>query len=152
VRRLFVIALCALLAGTSPCAAGSPFLTDDPTPVDFGYNEFYVFATLDHAAGTNAIAGPAIEYNRGILPNTQFHIVVPLAWNVPAHGNVATGIGDVELGIKYRFVDTTDDSLQFGMFPMAEIATGSARHGLGNGRNRPIAVSGNCLLLERPAP
>ncbi len=132
--QLFVIALCALLVGTSRRAAGPPFLTDDPTPVDFGHNECYVFGTLDHAGGTSVIAGPAIEYNRGILPNTQFHIGVPLAWNVPAHGNVATGIGDVESGIKYRFVDTIDGSLQFGMFPMAETATGSARRGLGNGR------------------
>ena len=127
------IMVCTLLVGTSPCFAGPPFLTDDPTPVDFGHNEFYVFGTLDHSAGTSAIAGPAVEYNRGILPGTQFHIVVPMAWNVPARGAVATGIGDVELGIKYRLVDTTDDSLQFGIFPMAEIATGSARRGLGNG-------------------
>jgi hypothetical protein len=131
--RSFIM-LCALLAGMPTCVAGPPFLTDDPTPVDFGHNEFYVFGTLDHAGGASAIAGPAIEYNRGILPQTQFHIVVPLAWNVPARGHVTTGIGDVELGIKYRFLDTTDDSLQLGMFPMAEIATGSARRGLGNGR------------------
>ncbi|MEO7198665.1 MAG: hypothetical protein ABIY56_00435 [Dokdonella sp.] len=128
------ITVCTLLAGASPCIAGPPFLTDDPTPVDFGHNEFYVFGTLDRAFGSSAIASPAIEYNRGILPRTQFHIVVPLAWNVPAQGGTASGIGDVELGIKYRFLDSTDDSLQLGMFPIAEFATGSARRGLGNGR------------------
>ena len=130
----FIATLCILLAVTSPCIAGPPFLTDDPTPVDFGHNEFYVFGTLDRAFGSSAVAGPAIEYNRGILPQTQFHLVVPMAWNVPGHGGTATGIGDVELGIKYRFLDSADDSLQLGMFPMAEIATGSARRGLGNGR------------------
>ncbi|MEO7066730.1 MAG: hypothetical protein ABI114_07460 [Rhodanobacter sp.] len=129
-----ILTLGLLLVGASPCIAGPPFLTDDPTPVDFGHNEFYVFGTLDRAFGTSAIAGPAIEYNRGILPQTQFHIVVPMAWNVPAHGGAASGIGDIELGIKYRFLDSADDSLQFGIFPMAEIATGSARRGLGNGR------------------
>ncbi len=135
-RRLSrpLIMICTLLVGTSPCHAGPPFLTDDPTPVDFGHNEFYVFGTLDHSGGNSAIACPAIEYNRGILPATQFHIVVPMAWNVPDRGNVASGIGDVELGIKYRFADTTDDSLQWGIFPMVEIATGSERLGLGNGR------------------
>ncbi len=98
-RRLLqpFIMVCALWVEISPCFAGPPFLTDDPTPVDFRHNEFYVFGTVDHAGGTSAIAGPAIEYNRGILPGTQFHIVVPMAWNVPARGNVATGIGDVEL-------------------------------------------------------
>ena len=132
--RPFVIAVCALLAGTPPCVAGPPFLTDDPVPVDFANNEFYLLGTLDHADETSAIAGPAIEYNRGIAPETQFHIVVPVAWNVPAHGSAAAGIGDVELGIKYRFVNDLAGGLQAGIFPMVEIASGSARRGLGNGR------------------
>ncbi|MEO8777576.1 MAG: hypothetical protein ABI389_02785 [Rhodanobacter sp.] len=132
--RRFVIAICALQAGTSPCVAGPPFLTDDPVPVDFAHNEFYLFGTLDHTGETGAIAGPAIEYNRGIAPGTQFHIVVPVAWNVPAHGSAAAGFGDVELGIKYRFVDDAGGGPQVGIFPMVEIATGNARRGLGNGR------------------
>jgi hypothetical protein len=128
------LALCALLAGVAPCLAGPPFFTDDPVPVDYQHNEFYVFGTLDHAGGTSAIAGPAIEYNRGVAPDTQFHIVLPYAWNVPAQGATATGAGDVELGIKYRFVNRDDGSLQIGIFPMLELGTGSARRGLGNGR------------------
>jgi hypothetical protein len=123
-----------LLACVAPCLAGPPFFTDDPVPVDFRHNEFYVFGTLDHAGGASAIAGPAIEYNRGIAPELQFHVVVPLAWNVPARGGTAAGAGDVELGIKYRFVNADDGTWQAGIFPMAELATGSARRGLGNGR------------------
>ncbi|TAN02931.1 MAG: transporter [Rhodanobacteraceae bacterium] len=135
-RRLVVhfVTACALLGTSAPCIAGPPFLTDDPVPVDFGHNEFYVFGTLDHADGASAMQGPAIEYNRGIAPNTQFHVVLPMAWNVPAHGATATGLGDIELGIKYRFVNIDGGGLQIGVFPMIELATGSARRGLGNGR------------------
>lgn len=136
-RRLFtrgVLAICTLVAGVEPCFAGPPFFTDDPEPVELRHNEFYVFGTLDHADGASAISDPAIEYNRGIAPNTQFHIVVPMAWNVPNHGATSTGLGDIELGIKYRFVNLDDGGLQVGIFPMAELATGSARRGLGNGR------------------
>lgn len=122
------------MAGVAPCLAGPPFLTDDPVPVDFNHDEFYVFGTLDRTAAASAIAGPAIEYNRGIAPDTQFHIVLPVAWSVPAHGPSTSGPGDVELGIKYRFVDAADGEWQAGIFPMAELATGSARRGLGNGR------------------
>ena len=134
-RRLFgrgVLAACTLVAGIAPCLAGPPFFTDDPEPVEFRHNEFYVFATLDDAGGASAIAGPAIEYNRGIAPDTQFHVVLPMAWNVPNHGATATGIGDIELGIKYHFVNL--DGFQVGVFPMAELGTGSARRGLGNGQ------------------
>ena len=136
-RRLFgcgVLAICTLIAGVTPSLAGPPFFTDDPEPVELRHNEFYVFGTLDHADGAGAITGPAIEYNRGIAPNTQFHIVLPMAWNVPVQGATATGIGDIEVGIKYRFVDIEDDGFQLGVFPMVELGTGSARRGLGNGR------------------
>ena len=136
-RRLFgggALAICTLIAGVTPCLAGPPFFTDDPEPVQLRHNEFYVFGTLDHADGASAITGPAIEYNRGIAPNTQFHIVLPMAWNVPAQGATAAGPGDTELGIKYRFVNADDGSWQVGTFPMVELATGSAHRGLGNGR------------------
>ena len=129
--RPSVITLCALLAGSPPCGAGPPFLTDDPVPVDLGHHEFYLFATRDHVSQTSAIAAPSIEYNRAIGAEAQMHIGVPVAWNVPAHGSAIGGIGDIELGIKYRFVSA--GGLQAGLFPMIELATGSARRGLGNG-------------------
>lgn len=129
-----VLARGVLLAYATPGLAGPPFFTDDPEPVDFGHNEFYTFGSLDHAGGAGAIAGPALEYNRGIARAMQFHIVVPMAWNAPLQGANATGLGDIELGIKYRFVDETNDRPQIGLFPMVELATGSARRGLGNGR------------------
>lgn len=128
------VAGCLLLVGLTPCFAGPPFLTDDPVPVDYRHNEFYVFSTLDHAEGASAIAGPAIEYNRGVAPDMQFHVVLPLAWNIPGEGPTTTGLGDTELGIKYRLVNAGDGAWQVGAFPMIELATGSALRGLGNGR------------------
>ncbi|HEX5960860.1 MAG TPA: hypothetical protein VFY97_06395 [Rhodanobacteraceae bacterium] len=136
-RRLLgygALALAILVAGPAPCLAGPPFFTDDPEPVALRHDEFYVFGTLDHADGASAIAGPAIEYNRGIAPDMQFHVVVPMAWNVPPQGATATGPGDLELGLKYRFVNADDGAWQVGVFPMVDLATGSARRGLGNGR------------------
>jgi hypothetical protein len=44
------------------------------------------------------------------------------------------GLGDMELGVKYRFVHETDQWPQMGIFPMAELPTGDASRGLGNGR------------------
>lgn len=129
-----VVAIGTLIAGLASCLAGPPFFTDDPEPVELGHNEFYVFGTLDRADDASTIAGPAIEYNRGIAPDTQFHVVVPMTWNAPNHGAATSGLGDTEFGIKYRFVNRNDGALQMGVFPMVELATGSARRGLGNGR------------------
>jgi len=135
VARLLVPAvLLAAASGIEQIQAGPPFYTDDPEPVDYRHNEFYLFSTLDRSYGSDAIQGPAIEYNRGIARNTQFHIVLPFSGFVPADGGSAFGFGDVEIGIKYRFVEESRDRPQIGIFPMAEIDTGSAVRGLGNGR------------------
>ena len=133
-RRLLPAGLLMVAAGIAQVHAGPPFYTDDPEPVDYGHNEFYVFSTLDQSYGSDAIQGPAIEYNRGIARNTQFHIVLPFGGFMPADGGSAFGPGDAEAGIKYRFVAESGNRPQIGIFPMAEIATGSAARGLGNGR------------------
>ena len=114
--------------------AGPPFLTDDPEPVDLNHWEFYVFGQGDRTEDANAISGPAFEFNYGIAPNLQFHLVAPVA-SVAAPGSGWTsGYGDTEVGLKYRFLAETDSRPQIGIFPLAELATGSSAHGLGNGR------------------
>jgi hypothetical protein len=45
-----------------------------------------------------------------------------------------SGLGDVEFGVKYRFLHETNWWPQIGIFPMVELPTGNADRGLGNGR------------------
>lgn len=129
------LVLCLFLISTATAAfCGPPFLTDDPEPVPFRHYEFYVFSTLDRAAGNYAVAGPAFEFNVGAAPNLQLHIVAPLALSVPMNGPSTFGPGDVELGTKYRFVGEKGARPQIGIFPMLELPTGNSQQGLGNGR------------------
>jgi len=114
--------------------AGPPFLTDDPEPVDLNHWEFYVFGQGDHSTDYDAISGPAIEVNYGIAPNTQLHLIAPVANFSSAGSSWATGYGDTEVGIKYRFLDETDSFPQVGIFPLAQLDTGNSSKGLGNGR------------------
>ena len=114
--------------------AGPPFLTDDPEPVDLHHWEAYVFTMGDDAGGGYDIAGPAVELNYGALPDTQLHLIVPLT-SVEGPGMpAASGLGDIELGIKYRFVHGTNEWPQIGIFPLVELPTGDASRALGNGR------------------
>ena len=124
--------LAALLLG-GPAVAGPPFLTDDPEPVEYKHYEFYVFSTLDRFFQVNNIAGPAIELNYGAAPNLQLHIIVPYALAAADHGPTTAGVGDMELGAKYRFVQETPKRPQIGIFPMLEVPSGDAARGLGNG-------------------
>ena len=127
-------ALFLALGSTLGLRAGPPFLTDDPEPVDLHHWEFYTFAQGDRTSDANAISGPAVEFNYGVAPNTQLHLVAPIA-NVSSPGTGwASGYGDTEVGVKYRFLDETNSRPQIGIFPMAELATSSGDRGLGNGR------------------
>ena len=127
--------LALLSLGPIACLrAGPPFLTDDPEPVDLGHWELYAFGSGDRAAGADAISGPAMEFNYGIAPNTQLHVIAPVA-NLEASGaGWTSGYGDTEVGVKYRFLEETPSRPQVGNFPLAELATGNSAKGLGKGR------------------
>ena len=71
----------ALMPGSA--LAGPPFRTDDLEPVDYGHYEFYTFFSGTRVSGDTSGVGPAFELNYGISPNGQFHIVAPLAFDMP---------------------------------------------------------------------
>ncbi len=118
----------AIMAMASSLLAGPPFQTDDPEPVPYGHYEGYVFGTFDRARDGTTTQAPAFEFNVGAAPELQLHIVVPVAGAAGARG-----LGDIELGAKYRFVDETPTRPQVGVFPMLELPTGNSARGLGNG-------------------
>lgn len=130
---ILIIALAAIVNGQL-VLAGPPFLTDDPEPVDYHHWEAYIFSTYARSFDATGIQGPALEFNVGAAPNLQLHLVVPWAWNQPSGISRQSGLGDVELGFKYRFLQETADSPQMGIFPMVELPTGNASRGLGNGQ------------------
>lgn len=129
------VCLLLLLSGTLTAIAGPPFQTDDPEPVDFHHFEMYAFELSDSSHGGTSLSIPAYEVNWGAAPNLQLHLVVPLTANIPSDGNGTNyGIGDTEVGAKYRFVKETKRVPQIGIFPFVELPTGSADRGLGVGR------------------
>ena len=114
--------------------AGPPFRTDDPIPVPYLRGELYLFSTgTVDATGFSGI-GPAVEFNYGILSNTQFHIVFPIAVDAPKTFASHVGYGDTEIGIKYRFIEQSRYIPDAGVFPLVEVPTGNAAKGLGNGK------------------
>ena len=60
--------------------------------------------------------------------------MVPLAFNVPRGEAGTFGKGDMEFGIKYRFIQESNYLPMVGVFPLLEIPTGEVTRGLGNGR------------------
>lgn len=142
-RAGWVLAFLMIIFGRVAAWAGPPFQTDDPEPIDYKNYEFYTFGSTDGTGVETDSVGPAVEFNWGALPNVHLHIIVPLAEIFPSNnpkfgvsgtGPSAVGIGDIETGIKYRFVQETKRRPMVGTFVMFELPTGSASKGLGVGK------------------
>ena len=114
--------------------AGPPFVTDDPEPVEYRHWEVYIASEYaNHKDGASGTA-PHFEVNYGVWPNVQLHLIAPFAYNKPQDGATQYGLGDLELGVKYRFIQETDSIPMVGTFPLIEVPTGDSSRGLGNGQ------------------
>ena len=136
-RLRWASAVAALLALAAPrtALAGPPFITDDPEPVDPGHWEVYAFSFGAFDSGSATGVGPSVEVNYGAAPNLQLHFIGNLAYDAPDRQPRQYGLGDVELGAKYRLLNPGKDDWypQVGVFPLVELPTGDAKRGLGGG-------------------
>lgn len=118
---------------TTVACAGPPFLTDDPQPVD----RFHAEVNLS-AQGTRADQGQtgafAADVNYGCAAETQCHVAVPVAFSGASGAGWQAGLGDAELGVKYRFLNRPEEGWTAAIYPTAFLPTGNAARGLGNGR------------------
>ena len=116
--------LAAMTLMAIPAVAGPPYVTDDPQPTDEGHYEIYAFTsgatTIDD---TNGQAG--IDFNYGGARNLQLTMVVPFAYDSPASGRGATGLGDIELAAKYRFLSQETSGIDLAIFPRVFLPTSS---------------------------
>jgi hypothetical protein len=141
--KMILSLLAAIVAGLLPLIlgptvgwAGPPFVTDDPEPLEYRHWEFYLASqdakNKDGWSGT----APHVEVNYGALPNLQLHLIVPFAYVRPNEGSSHYGFGDLELGVKYRFIQEGDWWPMVGAFPIVDLPTGKSSLGLGSGYYR----------------
>lgn len=127
----FALYVCA------PAYAGPPYQTDDPDPVEFHHFEMYAFELSDSTgrnAGGTVLEVPSYEVNYGAAPGLQLHLVVPVATVfIPGGGPTNFGIGDTEVGFKYRLLKESAHRPEVGIFPFFELPSGSFDRGLGVG-------------------
>lgn len=128
-----LIVLSAALLRSSPALAGPPFLTDDPEPVEYKNWEVYLASQGALDRGGTSITAPHVEINYGVFPNVQLHMIAPMEYVKPEGAPSHYGFGDLELGVKYRFIQENDWRPQVGLFPLLEVPTGDKDKGLGTG-------------------
>lgn len=139
ILRTFSVGLgLALTIAAGAARAGPPFRTDDPEPVELHHWEVYGFTQMVRTQDGWGGAQPGLEVNYGAAPNLQLHMVAPVTADHPISRSTTFGMGDLELGAKYRFIEEDKDGWrpQVGVFPLVELPTGDENHGLGTGTTR----------------
>lgn len=120
--KLFGLAGLALAGLASAAMAGPPYLTDDPAPTDTGHWEIYGFTQGDGRKSTlDADAG--FDLNYGPVKGVQLTATLPLSFSHEPLTGWRGGTGDVELGVKYRFLDDERGGVSAAIFPRVILPT-----------------------------
>ena len=128
-RRIILMAGAALLAfGTSAAVAGPPYATDDPEPTDTGPWEMYAFGAGAFADG-NFDGATGFDLNFGPVPNVQLTATLPL--EISTDSGTHAGVGNVEVGVKYRFIHDEGAGISVAVFPRLFLPTAGRRFGSG---------------------
>lgn len=126
--KLKAVAALFLAGIAAPSWAGPPYLTDDPAPTDTGQWEIYAF-TAGEGRGSDVDADTGIDLNYGAAKGVQFTATLPLSFTHEAHEGWRGGTGDVELAVKYRFIDDERSGFSAAIFPRVFLPT--AAHSAG---------------------
>ncbi len=113
--------------------AGPPFRTDDPEPPDYQHWEIYVASQYAHDKDGVSGSAPQIELNYGAMPDLQLSLTIPPAFDKPRGGPTLYGPGDLQPGVKYRFIQEGDYRPMAAFYPLLNLPTGDRNRGLGNG-------------------
>ena len=127
--------IAAILCAPGSATAGPPFRTDDPEPVEFQHWEFNLFSQATHVSGATAGIMPGFEANYGVAPNLQLHAMLPVGYTSATDSPTGFALGDVEVGVKYRFVTPKEGDWfpQVAVFPLIEVPAGNQKLGFSTG-------------------
>jgi len=126
IYRFMLLMAFAALSGIAD--AGPPYESDDPEPTDFGHFEIYLFAngtnTRDSSSGAFGI-----DFNYGATPDLQLTAVFPVELENPSGASSLSGLGNIELAAKYRFLHQADAGWDVAVFPRLFLPSASAQVG-----------------------
>lgn len=122
VNRLAMTALCcvsalAFTAGRAHAQGGPPLITDDPgTPGD-GRWEINLGFTTEKLRSEMLYEAPLLDINYGLGERIQLKYEIPWLILDEEGGGTRSGLGDSEIGVKYRFLDEERHDVSMSIYP-----------------------------------
>jgi len=116
------VAALALASAATAAYAGPPYLTDDPSPTDTGHWEIYGF-TAGEGHGSTLDEDVGFDLNYGPVKGVQLTATIPLSLSHESSEGWRAGSGDLEFGVKYRFLNDEKSGFSAAVFPRLILPT-----------------------------
>lgn len=117
-NRFSVIFILVMIVSQAPILqAGPPLITDDPgTPGD-GNWEINIGFTIEKLKTETSYEAPILDINYGLGERLQLKYEVP--WLILDEEGAASknGLGNSEIGLKYRFLDEEQHGVSMSIYP-----------------------------------
>jgi len=126
------IALAGVAVLSNRAAAGPPLITDDPDTPGDGNWEINLAFTLEQTRDERIFEAPLLDINYGIGERTQLKFEAPWIVLDDRDDGTKDGLGNSEIGVKYRFLDEDPHGLSMSIYPQLEFnnPTSSDERGL----------------------
>jgi hypothetical protein len=103
------LALAASLAIAAAAVADPPFVTDDPEPAPPGHFENLLYFEGTRAEGAWSGTGIGVKINYGAFEDMEINTTIPFEFEAVPSPGTSLSLGDVGLGITYRFIPEDED-------------------------------------------
>ncbi len=111
---------------------GPPLLTDDPGTPGHGNWEINLAFTLEEVQDERLLEAPLLDVNYGYGDRIQLKFEIPWLILDEKGRPTKSGLGNSELGVKWRFRDENEDGVSISIYPQFEFSnpTSSDERGL----------------------
>jgi len=136
---LIVFAAVVVLAPRMAAAQGGPpILTDDPDTPGPGHWEINIASEIESDANGHRVEAPALDVNYGAGRRVQLKVEMPWV-NVRDGGDTsAHGMGNLNTGVKWRFLGGEHERVSWSTYPQVELHTSPVAIDDLPGNARPI--------------
>ena len=114
--------------------AGNPLFTNDPETPGVRRWEINISHNIEWVLGERNEDLPLLNVNYGSTANNQWKISIPLRHFDPRGGDDHWGIGDIQLGWKYRLIEEDEHGFMASLYPQPLLPTGNEAFGIGDFR------------------
>lgn len=122
VRPLIIVGSVSAFAGAAH--AGPPFLSDDPDPTPEHHYEIYAFGSGSWTRHAEEGAF-GVDFNYGGGPDLQLTATVPIEFEHEHGFGHTSGLGNIELAAKFRFLHQETSGWSVAVFPRVFLPAGS---------------------------